>query len=254
MKFNSFILVFCFLFFIPLRVVQAQSKKEQIEILTLQKDSLFRVIEKERLLNSDQVKQLETKISKINSEMAVIQNELAQSKKELAIKEEEILRNQVDKASREGIIRRLNEDLENYKALNFKYLTNQSILTDSVMILKSKLAALKNEYQKLKEGSGYDYFTFKLCEAEFDWCKSTAIIQIKKGEKLGIGTFVTIKFKYYHGGEGGEMQGYILKHKNGKLYILKDKADIYNEEIGVHNGDYEIRIAESQIWTFWFLC
>jgi hypothetical protein len=228
----------------------SQSKKEQIETLIFQKDSLGRVLEKERQLNSDQVKQLETKISKINSDMALIQMELDQSKKELEEKEDEISSNQVELASRENTIRSLREDLGNYKALNLEHLTKQSLLTDSVRILKSELAALKNEYIKLKESSSYDYFTFKLCEAEFDWCKSTAIIQIKKGEKMGIGTFVNVKFKYYHGGEGGEMQGYILKHKNGKLYILKDKADIYNDEIGVHNGDYEIRIAESQIWTF----
>jgi hypothetical protein len=227
-----------------------QSKKEQIETLIFQKDSLGRVLEKERQLNNDQVKQLESKISKINSDMTLIQKEITEVKRELAEKEEEIIRNQVDQTSRENTIRSLREDLGNYKALNLKYLSNQALLTDSVMILKSELVALKNEYEKLKEGSGYDYFTFKLCEAEFDWCKSTANIQIKKGEKLGIGTFVKIKFEYYHGGEGNEMQGYILKHKNGKLYILKDKADIYNEEIGVHNGDYEIRIDESRIWTF----
>ena len=227
----------------------SQSKKEQIENLIFQKDSLGRVLEKERRLNTDQVKQLETMISKINSDMGLIQKELTQSKKELEEKEDEISSNQVELASRENTIRSLREDLGHYKALNLEHLTKQSLLTDSVRILKSELAALKNEYIKLKESSSYDYFTFKLCEAEFDWCKSSAIIQIKKGEKLGIGTFVKIQFKYYHGAEG-EMQGYILKHKNGKLYILNDKADIYNEEIGVHNGDYEIRIAESQIWTF----
>ena len=241
---------FIFLILLLCQSAFSQSKKEQIETLIYQKDSLVKVLAKERQQNTDQVKQLETKISKINFDMGLIQKELTEVKRELAEKEVEIIRNQVDKTSRENTIRSLREDLGNYKTLNLSYLSNQALLTDSVMILKSELAALKNEFEKLKEGSGYDYFTFKLCEAEFDWCKSTAIIEIKKGEKLGIGAFVKVKFKYYHGREGGEMQGYILKHKNGKLYILKDKADIYNEEIGVHNGDYEIRIAESQIWTF----
>ncbi len=238
------------LFFSQIQFIHAQSKKEQIETLIYQKDSLVNVLAKERQLNTDQVKQLETKISKINSDMALIQKELDQSKKELEEKEDKISRDQVELASRENTIRSLRQDLGEYKVLNLEHLTKQSLLTDSVRTLKSELAALKNEYEKLREGSDYDYFTFKLCEAEFDWCKSTAIIQIKKGEKLGVGTFVKVKFKYYHGGEGGEMEGYILKHKNGNLYILNDRADIYNDEIGVHNGDYEIRIAESQIWTF----
>lgn len=238
-----------FVIFLNSGSLKAQSKKEQIEILIYQKDSLINVLVKERQLNTDQVKQLENKISKINADMALIQKDLTESKRELAEKEDDIIRNQVDLASRENIIRSLREDLGNYKALNLEYLTKQSLLTDSVRTLKSELAALKNEYEKLREGSNYDYFTFELCEAEFGWCKSSAIIQIKKGEKMGIGTFVKIQLKFYTGAEW-EMQGYILKHKNGKLYILNNKADIYNDEIGVHNGDYEIRIAESQIWTF----
>ncbi len=43
--------------------LKAQSKKEQIETLIYQKDSLVNVLVKERQLNSDQVKQLERRIS-----------------------------------------------------------------------------------------------------------------------------------------------------------------------------------------------
>ena len=54
-----------FIFLMPLlcQSVFSQSKKEQIETLIFQKDSLFSVLEKERQLNSNQVKQLEAKNS-----------------------------------------------------------------------------------------------------------------------------------------------------------------------------------------------
>jgi hypothetical protein len=117
----------------------SQSKKEQIEILIYQKDSLGRVLEKERQLNSDQVKLLETKISKINSDMGLIQKELAQSKKELtqskkelATKEEEILGHQLDHVLREDTIRSLREELHQIKASNFEtflpYFISQAIV------------------------------------------------------------------------------------------------------------------------------
>ena len=97
----------------------SQSKKEQIEILIYQKDSLGRVLEKERKEGGDRikllearissqkdsmnnvlkeeqqrgnenVKQLETKISNTKSDMALIKNELTQAKKELEFIEIEL--------------------------------------------------------------------------------------------------------------------------------------------------------------------
>ncbi len=97
----------------------SQSKKEQIGILIYQKDSLGRVLEKERkesgeriillegmissqrdsmihILKEEQqrgnenVKQLETKISNSKSDMALIKNELTQAKKELEFIEIEL--------------------------------------------------------------------------------------------------------------------------------------------------------------------
>jgi hypothetical protein len=94
----------------------SQSKKEQIETLILQKDSLVKVLEKERQLNTDQVKQLETKISKINSDMRLIQKELAQSKKDLAAKENEIKGYMENHLLWEDTIRILREELNQIKA------------------------------------------------------------------------------------------------------------------------------------------
>lgn len=97
----------------------SQSKKEQIEILIYQKDSLGRVLEKERQLGGDMIKlleakissqkdsmnnvlkeeqqksnekvrQLEIKISNAKSDMALVTNELIQVKKEKGILEVEL--------------------------------------------------------------------------------------------------------------------------------------------------------------------
>lgn len=116
---------FTFLILLLCQSAFSQSKKEQIETLIFQKDSLVRVLENERQMNTDQVKQLETKISKINSDMALIQKELAQTKKELtqskielAKKEEEIGGLMVGQVLREDTIRSLREELHQIKASN----------------------------------------------------------------------------------------------------------------------------------------
>jgi hypothetical protein len=119
----------CFFFLLILfcKTSFAQTKKEQIEVLILQKDSLSSVLEKERQLNSNRVKELETKISKINSDMGLIQRELVQSKKgladskrELAAKKEEIEGFRVGQVLRDDIIRSLREELHQIKASNFE--------------------------------------------------------------------------------------------------------------------------------------
>ena len=123
MKFINFI----FLMLLLCKSAFSQSKKEQIVTLIFQKDSLGLVLERERQLNSDQVKQLETKISKINSDLALIQKELAQSKKELADskrelaeKEEEIEGFMVGQVLREDTIRSLREELHQIKSSKFE--------------------------------------------------------------------------------------------------------------------------------------
>ena len=121
-----------FTFLIMLLVCRSafsQSKKDQIEVLIFQKDSLGRVLEKERQLNSHQVKQLESKISKLNSDMALIQKELTQSKKVLAEKEEKILGHQLDHDLREDTIRSLREELNRLKS--FKLISPDEVVIGS---------------------------------------------------------------------------------------------------------------------------
>ena len=130
-----------FTFLIMLLVCRSafsQSKKDQIEVLIFQKDSLGRVLQKERQLNSDQVKQLETKISKINSDMALIQKEVTQSKKVLAKKEEEILGHQLDHVLREDTIRSLREELHQIKSSKLATFLPYFWSPDSVLSKKVK--------------------------------------------------------------------------------------------------------------------
>jgi len=142
----------CFIFLMLLlyQSVFSQSKKEQIETLIFQKDSLFIILGKERQLNSDQVKelkvrnralndslvkiiekerqtsfdiikQLEDRITNLNSAISLIQKELIQNNKELAAKEEKILLNQLDQVKREDTIRGLYEELHQIKSSKFEF-------------------------------------------------------------------------------------------------------------------------------------
>jgi len=148
----------------------SQSKKEQIEILIYQKDSLVRVLENERQLNTDQVKQLEAKISKINSDMGLIQKELAQSKKDLAAKEEEIERSMVGQVLREDTIRSLREELHQIKASNFEtflpYFISEAVSGknfDSLVYIYSPVIKRFIDYENLGFGRYADIHQFTSC-------------------------------------------------------------------------------------------
>jgi len=62
---------FAFLLLLLCQSVFSQSKKELIETLIFQKDSLFSVLENERQLNSDQVKQLKAKNSNQKDSLSI---------------------------------------------------------------------------------------------------------------------------------------------------------------------------------------
>jgi uncharacterized protein (TIGR02145 family) len=142
------LLNFAFLMLLLCQSAFSQSKKEQIETLIFQKDSLSSVLEKERQLNSNQVKQLEAKIFKINSDMGLIQKELdqskkelTQSKKELAAKEEEILGHQLDHVLREDTIRSLREELHRLKSL--KITNSNEVVIGSQVWMNKNLDAVR---------------------------------------------------------------------------------------------------------------
>lgn len=65
----------------------SQSKKQQIETLTFQMDSLQRVISKERGITKEKLNELEEDISILRQEMVGVQKELTQTKIALLDKE-----------------------------------------------------------------------------------------------------------------------------------------------------------------------
>jgi len=132
---------FTFLMLFVCQIAFSQSKKEQIETLIFQKDSLSSVLEKERQLNSNQVKELETKISKINSDMSLILKNLSESKRVLAEKEEEILGFQLDHVLLEDTIRNLREELNQLKS--FKVTSSDEVVIGSQVWMDKNLDVVR---------------------------------------------------------------------------------------------------------------
>ena len=85
---------------------------------------------------------------------------------------------------------------------------------------------------------------YSLCEAEFGSCSQKCTIQLIKGDRIAMGSYIKVIFK-----KGVLTEGYILKHVSGSIFILKNKADANNPEIcgSCCGGAYEIDIAHKQI-------
>jgi hypothetical protein len=86
---------------------------------------------------------------------------------------------------------------------------------------------------------------FSYCEAEYNRCTGTCQVQLQKGKKLGLGSYV----KVIHEGRVID-EGYVLKHVNGSVFILKKKSDAKNPELcgGCCDGTLSIDIEARQIW------
>lgn len=174
----------------------SQSKKEQIEILIFQKDSLGRILALERQLNTEQVKQLEAKITKINSDMGLILKELAQSKKDLTAKEEEIEKFRVGQVLWEDTIRSLREELHQIKASNFEtflpYFISEAVSGknfDSLVYTYSPIIKRFIDYENLGFGRYADIHPFMSCILydEFNY----------SGEWTEEGEILNFGFSYY---------------------------------------------------------
>lgn len=89
---------------------------------------------------------------------------------------------------------------------------------------------------------------FSLCESEFGACMSDkkCRVDLVSGATISLGSYIKV---YYQGDL--LVEGYILKHISGKVYILLRKEDAKNPEIhgGCSGGGaYEIFISKKQIW------
>jgi hypothetical protein len=104
----------------------SQSKKEQIEVLIFQKDSLMKVLVKERNVSANKLDGLGKIITQSRSDFASVQAELTQTKKELIEKKQEILRRQSDYVLRGDTIRNLRAEL-----FQAKVPKNENMLPDS---------------------------------------------------------------------------------------------------------------------------
>ena len=178
----------------------SQSKKEQIETLIHQKDSLGRVLEKERQLNSDQVKQLEIKISKINSDMVLIQKEFTELKSELAKKEGEILKIQGELGSREDTILSLKAELIKFKFSSIKNILPKEFLgywVDSLENCEGQLglgifnsdgelqiSSYSMHYKDVKVKDNHEYFTLSYIIVSTDDADSGQEYEEEKNIKM----------------------------------------------------------------------
>lgn len=88
---------------------------------------------------------------------------------------------------------------------------------------------------------------FDYCEAESHLCQSKCKVQLIEGKKLSLGSYV----KVYSDKEILIAEGYILKHVNGDILILKSKKDAENRDIGGGCKDptLSIDLKKKQIWV-----
>ena len=88
-------------------------------------------------------------------------------------------------------------------------------------------------------------YTFSFCEAEFGKCMKKCTVTVIGGSNLALGSYVKIYI-----GKDLIGEGYVLKHKSGDTFILKNKKDATNPDIygGCADGILEINLKGKQIW------
>ena len=88
-------------------------------------------------------------------------------------------------------------------------------------------------------------FTYSLCEAEFGKCLNKCSVQLIKGDRIELGSYIKVYFR-------SEVltEGYILKHVSGSIFILKDKSKAQDADVcgGCCGEAYEISISAKEIW------
>lgn len=126
---------FTFLMLLLCQSVFPQSKKEQIETLISQKDSLYFVLEKERQLNSNQIKQLEAK----NSNQ---KDSLTKELKKLGIKVQEI---SILKDQAQSRIDSLRFELKKVTSSFINKEEENAQLQQDLNLNLSEISALKNQ-------------------------------------------------------------------------------------------------------------
>jgi hypothetical protein len=114
--------------------LNAQSKKEQIEILTNRVDSLNRVLGSERISNQNKINEINSGVTKLESQIAALSGNLTTLNKELQDSKDDILKKQKEIVENQKEISRLQSELK--------------IKSDSLEILSKP----KNYLDKLPKG------------------------------------------------------------------------------------------------------
>lgn len=90
----------------------SQSKKEQIEILTNRVDSLNRVLGSERDSNQNKINELNSGVTKLESQIAALSGNLTTLNKELQDSKDDILKKQKEIVENQRVISKLQSELK----------------------------------------------------------------------------------------------------------------------------------------------
>jgi hypothetical protein len=97
-----------------------------------------------------------------------------------------------------------------------------------------------------QNGSTKTKVVYSLCWVTSSDCPKKCEVEIQKGTKVALGSYVKV-----YDGERLITEGYILKHIRGGIYIFKDKEDSKNPKIYggcADDGTYSIDMANKNIW------
>lgn len=88
-------------------------------------------------------------------------------------------------------------------------------------------------------------FTFDYCEAESHLCQEKCRVELKEGKKLKLGSYIKV-----HSDKKLITEGYILKHIDGSILILKSRQDASNPDIGggCKGPAFSIDLDKKQVW------
>ena len=89
-------------------------------------------------------------------------------------------------------------------------------------------------------------YTFSYCDSEFGKCMKKCTVKVIGGSNLALGSYIKVYM-----GKDMIVEGYVLKHISGDIFILKNKKDANNFEIHggcANDGTLKIKLDKKQIW------
>ena len=280
MKCLSVLLMTCLVF-----STMAQSKKKQIEMLTVSKDSIQSLLDKERDAHvlskttlTNQIAELNHQISDLNSKSETQNARIANLESQLKKLETRVdslktslsdTKVHLDEANRtinsnEEIINNLESKYKNLEAENDNLSQQNSILKEkndelqiqvetaekSVAVAHDTISVLQKKIKSLIKAN--PMVLFQHCEAEYSRCLQSCNIEVVIGANIAIGSYIKV---YWHENpaypDGGLItEGYIVNHISGNIFIVPSLDDANNSNIcgGCCDGTYSIDFDKKQVW------